>query len=94
MKKEQFPTIQHLFKTLFGKDEQNEYIYDYLSLMLKNPYEKKPYLFIVSDIPAVGKTTFIRIVAGLLNGDLRFIDQHQFLSDFNSSYAYQAPSLI
>lgn len=81
-----FPTIKKFLKHLFEEHEENEMIYDYLTIMYRNPMQKLPVVCLVSKEQETGKSTFIYLLKLIFKQNLAIISNSDLVGEFNSHW--------
>lgn len=81
-----FPTIKSFLNHLFEEHEENEMIYDYLTILYRNPMQKLPVICLVSKLQSTGKSTFIYFLKLLFKQNLSIISNNDLIGEFNSHW--------
>ncbi len=81
-----FPTIKKFLLHLFEEHEENEMIYDYLTLLYRNPMQKLPVVCLVSKHQETGKSTFIYLLKLIFKQNLSIISNHDLVGEFNAHW--------
>lgn len=81
----EFPDIIKLMRHIFG--EQFELGLDYMQLLYRQPTQKLPILFLVSEERNTGKTTFLNFLKAVFQDNTTFNTNEDFRSQFNSDWA-------
>lgn len=81
-----FPTIKKFLQHLFEEHEENELIYDYLTIMYRHPMQKLPVVCLVSKEQETGKSTFIYLLKLIFKQNLAIISNSDLVSEFNSHW--------
>jgi hypothetical protein len=82
---ESFPHIASLIRHIFGN--QYEYGLDYIQLLITNPTQKLPILYLVSESNGVGKSTFVYLMKLLIGGDMEIVSPAQITQVYNYTWA-------
>ena len=85
-KKGDFPTIKKFLLHLFEEHFDNEMIYDYLTILYRNPMQKLPIIGLVSKEQETGKSTFLYLLKLIFKQNLAIISNNDLTSDFNSHW--------
>lgn len=85
IKKGEWPTIEVLFKHIFG--DQYEMGLDYIQLLLMKPTQMLPVFCLVSQENQTGKTTFIDFLSVMFKGNTAIISTKDIEGSFNQHYA-------
>jgi len=80
-----FPTIEILFKHIFG--DQCAMGYDYIQLLYSNPNQILPILCLVSKENSTGKTTFLDFLCKFFKNNAVIVSTADIEGSFNSHYA-------
>lgn len=81
-----FPTIKKFLNHLFEEHEENEMIYDYLTVLYRNPMQKLPVVCLVSKHQETGKSTFIYLLKLIFKQNLSIISNHDLVGEFNAHW--------
>ena len=79
-----YPTIETLFKHVFG--DQLQMGYDYVQLLYKFPTQVLPILCLVSQEQGTGKTTFLEFLAELFLGNVAIVGTADIEGPFNQHF--------
>ncbi len=83
MKTTKFPTIEKLLFHIFREQYDNEMILDYLTICLRDPEQKLPALFLVSEKENTGINPFLYLIEKLFGGDFTFIIPESLERQYN-----------
>jgi hypothetical protein len=82
-----WPTIKIFLQHLFEEQEENDMIYDYLTLLYRKPMLKLPIICLVSKEQGTGKSTFIYLLKLIFKQNLSIISSQELSGDFNAHWA-------
>lgn len=82
----EFPTIKTLLNHLFEEHEENEMIYDYLTVLYRHPTQKLPVICLVSEEQGTGKSTFLFLLKLIFKQNMSIISNNDLTGDFNSHW--------
>lgn len=89
MKKEQFPTIQKFLHSIFGEDEENNFVYHYIKNINFYPDKKLPALWINSK-NRNGRLLLAKLMQKMFKSDFTYYVKSDFESKihYNNEWAY------
>ena len=80
-----FPQTEAFLKHIFGN--QLELFYDFMTLIITNPKQKLPILYLASEHRSTGKTLFLKYLETFFVNDCAIVSQSALDSQFNSEWA-------
>lgn len=82
-----FPNIKKLLKHLFEEHFDNEMIYDYFSLLYREPWQKLPIIALTSRETDTGKSTFVYLMKLIFKQNMYLASNQDFENNFNSHWS-------
>ena len=82
----EFPHINKLLKHIFDEHYDNEMIYDYFTLLWRQPLQKLPIIALVSEEQGTGKSTFVNLMKMIFKQNMADISNDDLISSFNSHW--------
>jgi len=81
-----FTHITKLLKHVFQDHYKNDMILDYLTVLYKYPRQKLPIIALVSREQKTGKSTFVKLLQYLFQGNMANISSEDFVEPFNDHW--------
>lgn len=82
----EFPTIRFFLNHVFEEHYENELIFDYFSILFRQPVQKLPVICLVSKDQGTGKSTFVNLLKWIFQQNMSIVSNADIVSEFNSHW--------